>query len=82
MAPLALQGVSERMLKVKCLTDLNFYKQISFPSCFRSETRGKFMPYSIQVHHKYPEASLEAGVSDVLSGSERLFETPNWRFSL
>ena len=32
------------------------------------------MPYSIQVHHKYPEASSEAGVSDVLSGSERLFE--------
>ena len=32
------------------------------------------MPYSIQVHHKYPEASSEAVVSDVLSGLERLFE--------
>ena len=50
------------------------------------------MPYSIQVHHKYPEAFSEAGVSDVLSGSERLFEadhwiwdsekTSNWRLSL
>ena len=28
------------------------------------------MPYSIQVHHKYPEASSEAGISDVLSGSD------------
>ena len=24
-------------------------------SCFRSETSGKFMPYSIQVHYKYPK---------------------------
>ena len=32
------------------------------------------MPYSIQVHQNHPEASLEAGASDVLSGFERLFE--------
>ena len=50
------------------------FTKLSFLSCFRSETSGKFMPYSIQVHHKYPEASSEASVSDVLSGSERLFE--------
>ena len=32
------------------------------------------MPYSIQVHHKYPEASSETVVSDVLSGSDWQFE--------
>ena len=36
------------------------------------------MPYSLQAHHKYPEASSEAGISDVLSGSERLFEADHW----
>ena len=36
------------------------------------------MPYSIQVHHKYPEAPSEASDSDVLSGSERLFEAAHW----
>ena len=36
------------------------------------------MPYSIQVHHKYPEASSEAGVSDVLSGSDWQFEAVHW----
>ena len=32
------------------------------------------MPYSIQVHQNHPEASLEAGAFDVLSGCDRLFE--------
>ena len=36
------------------------------------------MPNSIQVHHKYPEASSEAGVSDVLSGSDWQFEAVHW----
>ena len=30
------------------------------------------MPYSIQVYENHPEASLEAGASDVLSGCDRL----------
>ena len=47
------------------------------------------MPYNIQFTTNTPKAFSEAGVSDVLSGSERLFEadhwiwdsekTPNWR---
>ena len=36
------------------------------------------MPYSIQVHHKYPEASSEAGVPYVLSGSDWQFEAIHW----
>ena len=32
------------------------------------------MPYSIQVHHKYPQASSEAGFSDVISGSDWQYE--------
>ena len=36
----------------------------------------KILIYALQhqVYHKYPEAPSEASVSDVLSGSERLFE--------
>ena len=69
-----LQGLSERMSKVKCLSKSQFSQKFSFLNCFRSEISGKFMPYSIQVHQNYPEASLEAGASDVLSGCDRLFE--------
>ena len=36
------------------------------------------MPYSIQVHQNHPEASLEAGAFDVLSGCDRLFEADHW----
>ena len=32
------------------------------------------MPYSIQVHQNHPEASLEAGASDVLSDCDRLLK--------
>ena len=70
----SLQGLSERMSKVKCLWKSQFSQKISFLNCFRSEISGKFMPYSIQVHQNHPEASLEAGASDVLSGCDRLFE--------
>ena len=69
-----IQGLSERMIKVKCLWKSKCSQKFSFLSCFRSETSGKF----IQVHHKYPEASSEAGVSDVLSGSDWQFEAVHW----
>ena len=36
------------------------------------------MPYSIQVHHKYPQASSEAGFSDVISGSDWQYEAVHW----
>ena len=61
-----IQGLSERMSKVKCLWKSQFSQKISFLNCFRSEISGKFMPYSIQVHQNHPEASLEAGASNVL----------------
>ena len=73
-----LQGLSERMSKVKCLWKSQFSQKISFLNCFRSEISGKFIPYSIQVHQNHPKASLEAGASDVLSGCERLFEADQW----
>ena len=73
-----LQGLSERMSKVKCLWKSQFSQNISFLNCFRSEISGKFMPHSIQVHQNHPKASLEAGASDVLSGCDRLFEADHW----
>ena len=73
-----IQGLSERMSKVKCLWKSQFSQKISFLNCFRSEISGKFMPYSTQVHQNHPVASLEAGASDVLSGCDRLFEADHW----
>ena len=73
-----LQGLSERMSKVKCLWKSQFSQKISFLNCFRSEISGKFMPYSIQVHQNHPEAPLEAGASGVLSDSGWLAQADYW----
>ena len=67
-----IQGLSERVSKVKSLGKSQFSHKLSFLSCFRSEISGKFIPYSIQVHHNHPKTSLEVGASNVLSGSGRL----------
>ena len=73
-----LQGLSERMSKVKCLWKYQFSQKISFLNCFRSEISGKFMPHSIQVHQNHPKASLEAGASDVLSDCGWLAQADHW----
>ena len=49
-----------------------------FVKSFSSEISGKFMPYSIQVHHNYHEASSEAGAFNVLSVHGRLLEADHW----
>ena len=64
-----VQGLSENVCE-----KLNFYKKNSFLSCFGSEISDKFMPWSIQVHHNHPEATSEAGASNVLSVYGRLLE--------
>ena len=66
------------MSKVKSLGKSQFSHKLSFLSCFRSEISGKFIPYSIQVHHNYLKASLEVGTSNVLSGSGKLLEANQW----
>ena len=73
-----LQGLSERMSKVKWLWKSQFSQNITFLNCFRSEISGKFMPYSIQVHQNHPEASLEAGASNVLLDCGWLVEANHW----
>ena len=73
-----IQGLSERMSKVKCLWKSQFSQKISFLSCFRSEISGKFMPYSIQVHQNHPVISLEAGASDMLSDCGWLAQADHW----
>ena len=75
---LYLQGLSERMSKVKCLWKSQFSQKISFLNCFRSEISGKFMPYSIQVHQNHPVISLEAGASDMLSDCGWLAQADHW----
>ena len=77
-APTFLQGLSERMSKVKSLWKSQFLQKIIFLSCFRSEISGKFVPYYIQVHHNHPKSSLEVGASIVLSYSSRLLEADHW----
>ena len=73
-----LQGLSERMSKVKCSWKSQFSQKISFLNCFRSEISGKFIPFSNQVHQNHPKSSLQAGAFDVLSGCDRLFEADHW----
>ena len=73
-----IQGLSERMSKVKSLWKSQFSQNLGFLSCFRPEISGKFIPHRIQVHHNHPEASSEAGGSNGLSGTGRLLEADHW----
>ena len=73
-----IQGHSERMRKVKWLWKSQFLNKLSFLSCFRSGISDKFIPFRIQAHHNHPEASSEAGASNVLSGSGWLLEANHW----
>ena len=46
-----------------------FSEKFGFLRCFRSRISDKFILLSTQVHHNHPDASKEAGASNVLSGS-------------
>ena len=74
----SIQGLSERMSKVKSLWKSQFSQNLNFLSCFRPEISGKFIHHRIQVHHNHAEASSEAGDSNGLSGTGRLLEADHW----
>ena len=77
-----IQGLSDRISKVKCLWKSQFSQKIGFLNCFRSEISGKFIPNSIQVHQNHSEASLEAGASNMLSGCDWLAQADHWTETL